>query len=31
METAGLDEAVVGSLVRDGLVSVDGDRVRLPD
>lgn len=31
MDVAGLDEAVVGSLARDGLLTVDGDRVRLPD
>jgi A/G-specific adenine glycosylase len=31
MELAGLEQEVVGSLARDGLVTVDGDRVRLPD
>jgi hypothetical protein len=31
MELAGLEQAVVGSLARDGLVKVDGHRVRLPD
>ena len=29
-ETAGLDAAILGSLARDGLVVVDGDRVSLP-
>ncbi len=31
MELAGLEQEVVGSLARDGLVTVDGDRLRLPD
>jgi A/G-specific adenine glycosylase len=31
LELAALEDSVVGSLARDGLVRVDGDRVRLPD
>jgi A/G-specific adenine glycosylase len=31
LPTAGLEQSVVRALARDGLVTVDGDRVRLPD